>query len=61
MWHLVGSIEDVPTDRDLRLAVIDGDGTHALAFPCRRHGESRVDAKTQRLVDVKPTHWQEWS
>ena len=61
MWHLVGSIEDVPADRDLRLAVMEGGAMHELAFPCRRRGESWVDAKTQRPVDVRPTHWQEWS
>ena len=61
MWHVVGSIDDVPADRDLCLAVIDGAGTHELAFPCRRVEGSWVDAKTGRPVDVSPTHWQEWS
>ena len=33
MWQ---SIPSAPFDRDLELAVIDDDGTHALVFPCRR-------------------------
>lgn len=60
MWHYIGTIENVPTDRDLWLAVINGD-MHELVFPCRRRGKYWVDAKTQRPVDVRPTHWQEWS
>ncbi len=61
MWHRIGSIEKVPSDRDLRLAVMNHDGMHELAFPCRRRGDSWVDVKTQRIVEVSPTHWQEWS
>jgi hypothetical protein len=60
MWYHVNSIEDIPADRDLRLAVMDGDGMHELVFPCRRLGASWVDAKTRRPVEVYPTHWQEW-
>jgi hypothetical protein len=29
-------IAKAPFDRDLELAVMDYDGTHALVFPCRR-------------------------
>jgi hypothetical protein len=32
MWKFIGSISDVPTDRDLHLAVLDGDQVHALVF-----------------------------
>jgi hypothetical protein len=60
MWHYIGSIEDIPIDRDLLLAVMDGDGMHELVFPCRRLGRSFVDAKTRRSVEVRPTHWREW-
>ncbi len=31
-WNL---IDTAPFDRDLELAVIDGEGAHALSFPCR--------------------------
>ena len=52
---------DVPADRDVRLAVINGGGTvHSLVFPCRRVGNSWVDTKSRRSVEVYPTHWQEW-
>jgi hypothetical protein len=61
MWHHIGSIEKVPSDRDLRLAVMNSDAMHELVFPCRRRGDSWVDVKTQRIVEVSPTHWQEWS
>ena len=61
MWHEVNTPDDVPNNRDVRLAVIDGKGTvHALVFPCRRVGNSWVDAKLKRQVEVYPTHWQEW-
>jgi hypothetical protein len=61
MWHELKTPQDVPNDRHVRLAVIDGKGTvHALVFPCRRVGNSWVDAKLERQVDVHPTHWQEW-
>jgi hypothetical protein len=40
MWHFIDSIEAIPKDRDLILAVLDHDGLHALEFPCRL-GESR--------------------
>ena len=35
-----------PYDRDLELAVIDYDGTHALVFPCRRLLHGWIDSKT---------------
>jgi hypothetical protein len=61
MWHYVNSAAEVPTDRDLRLAVIDASGTvHSLAFPCRCVDNTWVDARLGRTVEVYPTHWQEW-
>jgi len=61
MWHPVTSIDKIPTGRDLRLAVIDAQGNvHALVFPCRRIEYRLVDARTERTVDVQPTHWQAW-
>jgi sorbitol-specific phosphotransferase system component IIBC len=62
MWHQVNSLAHVPTDRDLQLAVIDVSGTvHALVFPARRVGNSWIDSKLRRPVEVYPTHWQEWA
>jgi hypothetical protein len=60
MWHHIKDILDVPADRDLRLAVIDAKGVHALVFACRRDGCHWKDALTGQLVNVLPTHWQDW-
>jgi hypothetical protein len=61
MWHSITPLAEVPTDRDVRLAVVDGYGTvHTLVFPCRRVDDSWVDARLGRRVEVYPTHWQEW-
>jgi hypothetical protein len=60
MWKAV-HLKEIPKDRDLRLGVLDGDTVHALVFPCRLRGQFWVDAKTDRQVEVSPTHWQEWS
>lgn len=60
MWHPIISITEVPADRDLRLAVLEGGTVHALVFACRREGEKWVDAKTGRQVEVYPSHWDDW-
>jgi hypothetical protein len=57
MWQLIGS---APFDRDLELAVIDRDGEHALAFPCRRVANGWIGTADRQMVDVRPTHWREW-
>jgi hypothetical protein len=54
-------IATAPFDRDLELAVINYDGVHALAFPCRRILGSWMNAETKKRIDVKPTHWREWT
>jgi hypothetical protein len=51
---------DVPSDRDVLLAVLEGKEAHALAFPCRRSGLAWIDAKSRRPIEVSPTHWDEW-
>jgi hypothetical protein len=60
MWHFIGSIDAVPKDCDLVLAVIDGDGVHALEFPCRLGDNCWMDIRTGRSIQVRPTHWREW-
>ncbi len=49
-----------PFDRDLELAVVDGDGIHALVFPCRRVGNGWIASRTGRPIEAPPTHWREW-
>jgi hypothetical protein len=60
-WKL---IDTAPFDRDLELAVIDREGTHAVAFPCRRLTDSGwIDVETNKQVCfyyIRPTHWRDW-
>jgi len=58
MWQ---PISTAPLNCDLELVVIDGDGTHALVFPCRRIVGGWIDATTKKRIDVQPTHWRAWS
>lgn len=58
MWQ---DISTAPFDRDLELAVLDGDGTHALVFACRRIIGGWMNADTRERIDVHPTHWREWT
>jgi hypothetical protein len=58
MWR---PVSNAPVDRDLELAVIDKDGPHALIFPCRRISAGWMNAETKERIDVRPTHWREWS
>jgi hypothetical protein len=57
MWR---PITLAPFDRDIELAVIDGAGTHALVFPCRRVSGGWRNARTDERLDVRPTHWRDW-
>lgn|GEM_PF-1100254 len=54
------AIANAPFDRDLELAVIEADGIHKLAFPCRRVLRGWINPKTSAPVQVRPTHWREW-
>ncbi len=59
-WHFI--FNKMPKDRDLLLAVLDNDAFHALEFPCRYSDDGHwVDVRTGRAIDVRPTHWREWS
>jgi hypothetical protein len=54
-------IYTAPFDRDVEIAVIDGDGKHALTFPCRRTVGGWVNAVTKKqLYFILPTHWRVW-
>ena len=55
-------VDTAPFDRDVEVAVIDGEGEHALSFPCRRIIGGWVNAKTRKqLYYIPPTHWRDWS
>ena len=55
------AIATAPFDCDIEVAVINRDGTHALAFPCRRVLDGWIDAETNEAIeDFEPTHWREW-
>ncbi len=54
-------IADAPFDREIGLAVMDFHGTHSLAFPCRRILGGGMNAETKQRIDVRPTHWREWT
>jgi hypothetical protein len=58
MWQFIAT---APFDLDLELAVIDGDGAHALVFACQRIRDGWINAETKERLDVHPTHWREWT
>jgi hypothetical protein len=57
-WH---PISTAPFHRELEIAVIRYDGVHELVFACRRALGGWVNAETKKRIDVKPTHWRDWS
>ena len=57
MWQ---PIFTAPADRDIELAVIDQEGTHALVFACRRIPGGWMRVANRERLDVRPTHWREW-
>lgn len=58
MWQPVSS---APFGRDIQLAVVNQDGTHALVFACQRIVGGWMNSATKERLDVRPTHWREWS
>ena len=54
-------VSTAPFDRELELAVIGSNGTHSLAFPCRRVLGGWIDARTNQQIELAPTHWREWA
>jgi hypothetical protein len=53
-------ISTAPYDRELELAVIEGDRVHRLIFACRRTASGWVNASSRERVAVSPTHWRPW-
>ena len=52
-WRDIGS---APFDRELELAVIDGD-VRPIGGYCLRHGNDWYDAETLNPIEVTATHW----
>ena len=40
---------------------MDRSGVHALIFPVRKGKTDWVDAKTNKQIDIAPTHWRKWN
>jgi hypothetical protein len=57
VWETIAT---APYDRDLELAVIEGDRVHPLVFACRRAPDGWVKVSTHERVAVSPTHWRPW-
>ncbi|WFU30876.1 hypothetical protein QA635_30470 [Bradyrhizobium brasilense] len=53
-------VATAPFDRDLELAVIEGNAIHKLVFPCRRILGGWMKAGTAERILVQPTHWRAW-
>jgi len=54
-------INNAPFDREVELAIIDGQGEHVLIFPCCRIAGGWADAQTKKqLFHILPTHWRDW-
>ena len=54
-------IATAPSDSDLAVCVIDERGVHAVVFPCRKNEAGWIDATTEKLIEIHPTHWRLWS
>jgi hypothetical protein len=54
-------ISTAPFNRDLELAVIEGDRVYALVFACRRTASGWFKAPSSERVVVSPTHWRLWT
>jgi hypothetical protein len=49
-----------PFNRDLELAVIEGDHVYTVVFPCRRTVSGWIRATSMERIAVNPTHWRPW-
>jgi len=58
MWY---PISNAPFNCDLELAVIDETGVRPIPFPCRRVLGGWIKAQTKMCVDIRPTHWRDWT
>jgi hypothetical protein len=57
VWETIAT---APYDRDLELAVVEGNRVHSLVFACRRVANGWVKVPTREHITVSPTHWRLW-
>ena len=53
-------ISQIPSDRPLWLCIIEDGRERSLPFPCRWTGNEWVHAVTNKVIQIQPTHWQNW-
>jgi hypothetical protein len=49
-------ISTVPRDKDIEVCVIEGE-PHVFVSACRLTEAGWIEARTKRLLDIRPTHW----
>ena len=49
-------ISTAPRECDIEVCVIEGE-VHVLVSACRLTDAGWIDASTERLLDIHPTHW----
>ena len=57
VWQPIAS---APAHVELELSIYDKGEYHALAFPCQRDGSGWRDVRTNRAMQLEPTHWRIW-
>jgi hypothetical protein len=55
------AVSEAPFNSDVKLAVLDSQGVHALVFPCRRVLGGWIKAETREWIDIQPIHWRKWT
>jgi hypothetical protein len=53
-------VEIAPFDRDVEVAVVDGQKIYPVIFPCRRTLSGWTKADSGKPITIHPTHWREW-
>jgi hypothetical protein len=54
-------ISIAPLDTDLAVGVRDKGTVHKLVFPVCKNGTDWVDSSTKVRIDIRPTHWRNWT
>jgi hypothetical protein len=57
IWNPIAT---APAHVELELRVREGEEYHTLTFPCRRNGVAWSDARLNKIMPIRPTHWRLW-